>query len=173
MSYRHTLLGLAAATEGAVGVLWGRLEDGGITVAEFVEFTAVTVQVANGRAVALADLGLAATLTAQLRRPVPPLGLAAVDDLERLRAAAGTVVDLGTPGRARRLGRCEPLDAASTAYSEGIARSPHVKAWRRQTSGTACPLCSSWAAEGVLPDSARMATHKGCSCVPVPVTTGG
>lgn len=173
MTYRDTLVALSGATGDAVAALWARLEAGEITAAAFVELTAVKVSVANRSAVALADLGLAATLTAQLRRPVPVLGLETVDDLDRLRTAASTVVDLGTPGRAARLGRAEPLETAARAYSEGIARSPHVNAWRRQTSGTACPLCTEWAAAGVLPDTVQMATHKGCSCVPVPITRGG
>lgn len=173
MTYRDTLLALAGSSETAVATMWARLEAGEIGVAEFVELTAVSVSIANASAVTLADLGLATTLTTMLRRPIPVLGLPQTDDLDRLRTAASTIVDLGTPGRAARLGRAEPLETAARAYSEGIARSPHVTGWRRQTSGNACPLCTRWAREGVLPDTAQMATHKGCSCIPVPVTTGG
>jgi hypothetical protein len=171
VSYRDALIGIADRSEAAVVALWDRLEAGEITGDGFIALAATAIATANRRAVTLADLSLAAAVSVQLRRAVVPVGTTPPDDLERLRTAAATVVGLGTVGRAARLARSEPLEAAARAYSEGIRRSPHVTGWTRQTSGSACPLCTGWAAAGVLPDTVQMATHKGCSCVPVPVTT--
>lgn len=172
MSYRDTLLALAGRTEILTGALWAAYRAGEISDAEFVEATAVGVASANARATYLADLGLSAAITVDLRRPIPTIGLGPPDDLARLRTAARTIVELDTDGRAARLGRSEPLERAARAYSEGIERSPHVSGWTRQTSGDACPLCTGWAADGVMPDTARMATHKGCSCTQRPITGG-
>lgn len=173
MSYRDTLLALAERTEILTGALWAAYRAGEITEAEYVEATAVGVASANARATYLADLGLSAAITVDLRRPIPPLGLEPTNDVDRLRTAARTIVELGTDGRAARLGRSEPLDTAARAYSEGIERSPHVTGWTRQASGDACPMCTGWAREGVMPDTVAMRTHKGCSCTQRPITTGG
>lgn len=172
MSYRTTLLRLADGSAAAVETLWLALEAGTIDRAGFVARAAAVIATANARATTLADVALATTISVQLRRVVPALGIAPTDDVARLTAAAATVVDLGTIGRAVRLGRSEPLDTAARVYSAGIRESPHVVGWERQTSGTACELCASWATAGILPDTVEMNTHKGCSCIPIPVTEG-
>lgn len=172
MTYRTTLLRLADGSAAAVEALWALLDTGRIDQAEFVARTATVIATANARATTLADIALATTISVQLRRAVPALGLTPSDDIDRLTEAAATVAALGTIGRAIRLARAEPLEAAARAYSTGIAESPHVIGWERQTSGTACEMCTAWASSGVLPDTVEMLTHKGCSCIPVPITTG-
>lgn len=172
MSYRDTLLRLAGTTETAVAGMYERLDSGDLGAVQFTELTTVTVARSNRRAVALADVALAATISVQLGRVIPPLGLDPPDDTDRLRKAAAAIAVTGSLGTAARLGRAEPLETAARAYSEGIRRSPHVTGWERQTSGNACPLCEEWATFGVLPDTTEMLTHKGCSCIPVPVTKG-
>jgi hypothetical protein len=173
VSYRDTLLTLAGTVETSVVALWGRLELGEISPTAFVELAAVTIARGNARATTLADVALATTISAQLGRTVLPMGnlLDVAGDVDRLRGATTTVVELGTVGRAARLARSEPLTAAATAYSSGIRESPYVTGWIRQTSGDACPLCTGWANGDVMPDTVAMNTHKGCSCIPVPVTT--
>lgn len=119
--YRETLVRHADASGASVGELWARRDSGELSDDGFVELTAVTVDTANRRATTLADLGLAAVLTAQLGRVIAPLGIAPVDDLDRLRTAAGTVAELESLDRAVRFGRSEPLLAAARAYSAGLA----------------------------------------------------
>ena len=172
MTYRTTLVGLADLSGATVAALWSLWEAGRIDRAEFVARAAVVVATANARAATLADLSLAAAISVQLGQVIPAIGITPIDDMDRIRDAASTVAELGTVGRAVRLARAEPLEAAARAYSAGIAESPHVVGWRRQTSSDACPLCTGWARAGALPDSVAMRTHKGCSCIPVPVTEG-
>jgi hypothetical protein len=172
VSYRTTLLRLADGASAAMETLWLAFEAGTIGRDEFVARAAAMLAVVNARATTLADVALAATISVQLKRVIPTLGIMPNVDLDRLVLAAGTVAELGTIGRAVRLAHSEPLETAARAYSTGIRESPHVVGWERQTSGTACEMCTGWASAGVLPDTVPMNTHKGCSCIPIPVTEG-
>lgn len=175
MTYRDTLTRLSSATEQAAVDLYERWEAGEITDTEFDALLAALVAGANGRATALADLSLAASITVALRRPVAPLGLLPpASDPDRLRRASATLraalVDTPNPAaRVARLGRAEPLTAATTASSTGIDASPHVAGWTRGLSGKACQLCRWWARDGrVFRADQSMPVHKGCTCTQIP-----
>lgn len=178
MSYRDALVAVADQTEAGAEALYAAWKGGDLTDDQFEVLLAALIARANGRAAAIADLALAATITVALRRPVAPLGiLPAASDAERLpkatrtlRAALADTPD--PPARVARLGRSEPLTTAARAYSDGMRTSPHVTGWTRGLSGNACELCQWWAADGrVWPDDHEMPTHKGCACTPIPTTT--
>ena len=175
MSYRDTLLRLSGRAEEQARALFAAWEAGKVDDDTFAALLAAIVAAANNRAAALADLSLATAVTVALRRPVAPMGIAPpTSDPERLEKAAKTLlaVENLTPERVARLARAEPLETAARSYSTGIARSPHVRGWRRGLSGSACQLCTWWSRGGqVWPADHPMPTHKGCSCSPVPITT--
>lgn len=176
MSYRELLKGLGAATERKVLAAHDALTAGTIrTEAEFISIVASIIAKANGKAVALADLSLAATLTLQLREPVATLGLLPpTTDTGRLSKGLTTILSserLDTAMQLGRLASSEPLTTAARSYSEGIKSSKLVSGWTRGLSGLSCQLCVWWSRDGqVWPDSHEMPTHKGCTCVPVPAT---
>lgn len=176
MSYRDTLTELSGEAEQQAVALYLAWETGQIDDATFVAVLAAIVAAANNRAAALADLSLAATITAALQAPVPTLGLTPpADDHDRLTTAASTLLGTLTTtpdpqARVARLGRSEPLTTAARAYSEGMARSRHVTGWTRGLSPSACQLCRWWARDGrVWPDDHPLKTHKGCTCYANPV----
>jgi hypothetical protein len=175
VSYRDTLLRLSGRSEEQATALFAAWQAGKVDDDTFVALLAAIVAAANNQATALADLSLATAVTVALRRPVVPLGIAPpAEDPERLRKAATTLLTVKnlTPERVARLARAEPLETAARAYSAGMARSPHVRGWRRGLSGSACQLCEWWSRGGQLwPADHPMPTHKGCSCSPVPITT--
>ena len=73
-----------------------------------------------------------------------------------------------------RLARAETFTAGQSAYSDGIASSPHTKGWIRGLEPDACQLCRWWWREGrVWPKAHPMPTHKGCTCSPIPVVRAG
>lgn len=175
MSYRDTLTRLSGSTEAAAVDLHRRWEAGELSDDEFDALLVALLAQADGRAAAVADLGLATALTVALRRPVAPLGLLPrLTDPARLYRAVQTLRQAlsATPdptARVARLGRAEPLTTAARAYSEGIERSPLVTGWTRGLSASACQLCSHWAHGGrVFPADRSMPTHKGCTCTPIP-----
>lgn len=173
MSYRDLLHQLGSATETKVLAIFNAFTAGTLGQEQTVALIASTIAAANGHAVALADVSLAATLTLQLGEAVPALGLLPADDTARLRKAARTLlaVEDVTPERVARLGRAEPLDAAGTAYSDGIKRSRHVDGYRRGLSGNACELCVWLYKDGyTYPANQPMNRHKGCTCTQVPAT---
>lgn len=173
MTYRDTLKGLSADAERQAVGIFDRFSSGDLDFDTAVAVLAAVVAKANARAVALADLALAATLMRQLRRPVATIGLLPpAGDAERLHKAATTLLSITdvTPARVARLARVEPLTAASTAYSEAVKKSPHVTGWRRGTHGTKCQLCNWWSRGGqVWSAETPLQTHKGCTCTQIPV----
>lgn len=179
MTWRDTVGRLADRSEVTVLELFTAYRNGTVTRAEFVSVLARTIGTYNARAVALADLGLAASLTAQLRQPVAAIGLPAPDDLGRLTDAARTLLaalddTLDPTARLTRFARSEPLSRAQRAYGDAMSQSPHVTGWRRGLSPAACQLCRWWARDGaVFRADHPMPHHKGCTCTPIPVTSGG
>lgn len=172
MSYRDELHRLGDDTARRVVGVFDEYGSGDLTVDEAVALIAAIIARANGTAVALADVSLAATLMRQSGRPVPTIGLLPPpDDPARLQKAAATLLAVTglTTERVARLGRSEPLGSAARAYSDGIRKSPVVIGWTRQVSANACDLCQDLAGD-VLPDTVPMYHHPGCSCTPVPVT---
>lgn len=178
MTYRDTLHELAADTEAQVYAAYTAHTQGRIDTATFTALLAAHVAAANARAASLADLSLSLALSVARRSPVAPLGLLPrPGDVERLTRAAHTLLDDldDTPdpeARVKRLGRAEPLRTAADAYSEGMARSPHVTGWVRELDDDPCQLCTWWYRDGrVWPADHPMPTHPGCSCTPRPTTT--
>lgn len=173
MTYREQIRSLGELAAGQVEVIFTSWQEGRLTTQEAVDLLAAFIAGANSRAVALADLALAATLMQQMGVPVPTVGLTPpVGDAERLHKAAATILSIPdvTLERVQRLARAEPLDAASTAFSRGIKKSPHVKGWVRSVSGSGCELCDWWRRDGqVWPADHPMPTHKGCTCSQIPV----
>ena len=69
-----------------------------------------------------------------------------------------------------RLARAEPLETASTAYTDAMVRSGTSRGWVRQRSAGCCQLCTWWWREGrVWPAEHPFQRHKGCTCTPKPV----
>ena len=90
--------------------------------------------------------------------------LGALEDVDRSDPALRDWV----PERVRRLARCEPLDTAAKAWSDGVAQSRYVDGWVRQTHGS-CQLCAWWARGGqVWAADHPMPRHKGCTCSQIP-----
>ena len=171
MSYVEQVQALGQSSEDDAQSIFDRWSDGELTFDEAVALLAALVAAANSRAAALADLGLAATIMHQIGEPVATLGLTApADDVERLTKASRTLLSLDnvTPERVRRLARCEPLDTAAKAWSDGVAQSRYVDGWVRQTHGS-CQLCAWWARGGqVWAADHPMPRHKGCTCSQIP-----
>lgn len=181
MSLSVVVARLLAANETAVLALWARHLAGDLDEATFVVLAAAEIDRANARAVTAADAAVAAVLTAQLRRPVPPVGFPVATGQPRLREAVRTVladpvdypqtVDELAESRAVRLGRlarAEPAGAAQNAVHEVMQRQP-VQGWRRAVNAGACPLCRRWADGKVRRPTVRMARHIGCSCIQQPI----
>lgn len=173
MTYREQIRTLGEQAAEQVTAIFASWQEGLISTEEAVDLLAAFIAGANSRAVALADLALAATLMQQMGVPVATLGLVPdAGDADRLHKAARTILAVPdvTLERVQRLARAEPLNAASTAFSEGIKKSPHVDGWVRSVSGSGCELCTWWARDGqVWPADHPMPTHKGCTCSQVPV----
>lgn len=173
MTYRDRLQRLGDATANRVVAVFSDYAEGRISHDQAVALIAVIIAKANHKAVALADLSLAATLVLQLRRPVAPLGLLPpADDQERLATAATTLLAVSglTVARVARLGRSEPLAAAANAYSEAIDQNPLVTGWIRHASPAACKVCADLADNKVRASSVSMWHHPGCTCTQQPVT---
>ncbi len=93
MTYREVIKRLGEATEAAVLSVYADFVAGALSEDEAVSVIAWTVAKANARAVAVADLSLAATIMLQLRTPVATLGLLPPpDDQDRLQKAAVTLL---------------------------------------------------------------------------------
>lgn len=146
---------------------------------EVVEYVALVVGAANATAATAAVLSLAQAVADALgvyvrlpSTPVPPS--AHHTDLDRLRAAAATVLELSQDdpaGRLRRLALAETADSAADAYSRALTADARVTGWRRALDADACQLCRWWWREGrVWPKDHPMPRHKGCLCAQEPVT---
>lgn len=181
MNYRTHLKELGARTEARVLALFDSYTAATITGPDFVAAAAATIAKANARAVAMADLSLAATLMLEMGEPVAALGLSPKPgDVDRLTKAAQTLLAAETDPRDRiaRLGRVEPLDAAGEAYSDAISQRENVTGYRRGVSADGCELCQ-WLAKThldpagyVYPAKQPMNRHKGCTCTQIPVRKG-
>lgn len=163
---------LAERTGTEIGRLWAAYVAGTLTFDQFRTQAAALVAVANTAGVQLADLGVAAEATRQLRRVTPPLGLAPnavqVDqdriaaDLERITRRNENPV-----GELSEWARSEPLlTVATTVQTAMVDR--EVFGWTRVLSGGSCPLCTRWADGVTRPATVRMARHPGCDCIQQP-----
>lgn len=171
---------LATQSEAAVLALW----DSNITEDQFVTLAAAEIARRNARAVTLADLAVALSVTIQSGRPVAPIGLPIIDHQARLRDALRTVIHediayiesaseklASTAARLGRLARAEPARVAQSAMHQAMGRHPSVGGWVRGLSAKPCGLCRSWADGVVRSNHISMNRHTGCSCVPQPVVS--
>lgn len=163
---------LADRTRAEILGLWAQVVAGTLTTSRFRTRAAAVVARANTAGVQLADIGLAAEITRQLRRPTPPLGLrpnrTQVDqsrmarDIDRLTTLDDPTDSLG------QWARSEPLLTVATAVQVGMQRRG-IERWTRGLSGASCPLCTGWADGVARPTSVRMVRHPGCDCIQQPV----
>lgn len=174
--WRQTLDRLAAGTVAAVEGLVDRYEAGEIDLDMLTAAIAATVAAANSRALAVADLAVAADVSRSLSRPVAAVGVTPPTGMGvRLREAVSVITtDSGfdEKGRARlaRLADNEPRERAAEGRQEAIQRSRHVRGWKRRSNG-GCPACRELASRDVvLSPSRQMWRHTGCSCTQIPVT---
>lgn len=179
MSYHDILVGLSRECERQVLAVYAAYAAGDISTDEAQVTIAGIIAAHNSKAVALADLSLAATIMLSLRREEAVLGLLpAVDDVVRLQKAAATVLTVAEDSEVPeaivgRLARSEPLETAARAYSEAMNKSAKVTGWVRNLSGdSSCQLCVWWWRAGKVWDADHeMPTHKGCTCTPQPVVS--
>lgn len=171
MTYFEQIDVLAEDTADQLVQIVTSLDEGRIDRAEAIALIAAFLAAANVRATVLADLALSAQITAGTGTSVPVLGLTRPDEAARLHRAASTLLERLPPdleaaeAQIRRIGRAEPLKAASDARSDGIARSPLVEGWVRDRNGDECELCTWWWREGrVWPKNHPMPRHTGCVC---------
>jgi hypothetical protein len=177
VSYHDTLAKLTDRTSSQVLATFAGWKEGKFTDDQFVQLVSAFIASSNGRAVALADLSLAAEISVQLQSIEPALGVvSAADDQTRLAKGAATLAAESKAGiditdRLARFAHSEASAAAANAYAEGIARTEKVTGWVRKLDGDPCQLCTWWWREGqVWPKDHKMPHHKGCQCTPKPVT---
>lgn len=165
-----TLARLAQRVADQLTALHARLEGGTLDEDGFLDLALALLDGARARAVALADLALAAELSALRGRVIlavgiePPAPLPAsvvTDTLDSdqyaIDAAAAVAV----------LGRAVTLDAAQLATQDGM-RAHGVRYWTREPNAGACEVCEDLA-DGLVSVDEVMWTHKGCGCAQRPV----
>lgn len=172
MTYTETVNAFAAAVGEQMSALFDRLAAGEITGEQFVALATALLTRAAAQGVALADLGLASTLSVQRDGPVPALGLAVPEDKPgALAVVAGALLAAeATRDAAAVTGRAETLAASQDAFGEGL-RAHGVQSWTRVLNGGACELCRALAGP-ILPASTDMYHHKGCGCSQRPIEEG-
>jgi len=144
MTYTETLHKLATDTEAQVLAAFRSWQEGLITQADFLAVSSAYLAAGSNRATALADLSLAAFLSAAIGRAVPTLGIVPpeVDHRPELATIAATTgVDLADSYAVHA--RATTLATAQDAYGEGMVQHG-VPAWTRVHDGTrwatiACP----------------------------------
>jgi len=174
-------LRLADGLRDRLARLWASYEADRLALADFRSLAAVAVAQANQAGVQLADIGLAAEVTRQIRRPTAPLGLRPTPvqtdqrrilrDVDRIIESVPATVENLSASRGTRLGdwgRTEPLLTVATAVQTGMTRRG-AEGWVRQVDADPCPLCVQLDDGVVRSTSVRMARHPGCGCVQSPI----
>lgn len=176
MSYQKKLTRLREATNKEVMQAWRLYGLGRITKPQFVQLAAALVMQGSGRAAAVADLSLSAELTRLSGTLHTPTGtLPRIYNQPLLEKGMTTLLVAAEAGeeisaRLSRFALNAPLDAAVSAYSDGISQAKTVEGWTRQMDGDPCQLCRWWWREGrVWPKDHPMQHHKGCECTQAPV----
>lgn len=175
MTYQDELVALADSNDRTVQAIYALYLSGRLSVQEAIALMAAAIAQANSRAYALADLSVAASVMVGTGSVATVAGILAPDDASRLTKAAATVLDVADASEApeaiiSRLARSEPLESATTAYSEAMRQQPLVEGWVRQRDADPCQLCTWWWREGrIWPKDHPMPRHKGCECVQRPV----
>lgn len=157
--------------------LWRRHYRNVIDRQTFVALAAGFLAMQRARAVTLADISVATTVSRLRGEAVAPLGLLLPEgEPERLAGSVRTVLDadvqiqkpdelaVSRQARFARLGRDVPPDALTRAMGDAM-QGHGVGGWTRSASGSACELCRNWADGVVRPPSVSMVRHTGCGCV--------
>lgn len=165
-----TLGRLAQRVADQLTALHTRYEDGDLTRAEFVTVASSLLDGASARAVALADVALAAEVSRLRRTVAVPLGLAppaptpeatvtdTLDSPQYEQDAAGAIAVLGS---------AVTLAAAQDATQTGMSEHG-MRFWKRDPNAGACEVCEDLA-DGLVSVDQVMWTHKGCGCAQRPV----
>lgn len=172
MSYEDVVKGLSGRTAQVIEELWQAVENGRITLDEFVAIAADLISVARVRGAMAAQATLRAYLEAASGQALVAPTAAFTPDRARLVKALGTVLasDQDTLMQLVRIATNEPLDAAAAAYHDAMQGTAMVSGWRRGLEGDACQLCRWWWREGrVWQKTHKMPRHPGCACHQVPV----
>jgi hypothetical protein len=159
--------------------LLAQLQAGDISYQQFVVEAVAAIVQAQARAASIGDVGMAALLTRQLGRLVPPVGLGPTRaDPARMRRALRTwwvaaPVTVGLwESRQARLGRLAVAETAAQlqdSMQQAMVRQG-VRGWVRATDVNPCPLCTELADGKIRPVTVNMARHEGCVCWPQPAT---
>lgn len=168
---------LATTTQDDLLALHARYLTGELGYEEFLALAVALLVRTAARGTALADVGVAADLTAQLGEPVPTVGLPPPDRSAALASAALVALLASETYRTDPepavavLARAHTLDAVQTATTTAMREHEDVvTGWTRVLNTGACSLCQDLAGE-VLPVEADPYHHKGCGCSTRPVTT--
>ena len=170
MTYTDVMAQLADSTDVRVQALYARYEAGEIDEETFVALASAVLAQGQSQAVSMADVALAATLTAMTGRVRTPVGLLPErEDATRsvARVIREALVDPDPPAKLTVNVRAEVLDTAQRSYGTAM-RKQGVKRWTRKLNAGACPLCHDLAGE-TLPATAEMYAHKGCGCSQKPI----
>ena len=167
--YTDIMARLADSTDVRVQALYARYVTGEIDEETFVALATAVLAQGQSRAVSLADVALAATLTVMTSRVRTPVGLLPE------RHATGSIVrvirealaDPEPPAKLTVNVRDAVLETAQRSYGRAMKRQG-VKRWTRKLDGGACALCHDLAGE-TLPATAEMYRHKGCGCSQKPI----
>ena len=176
--------------------MYAALQAGQVTTPEAELLIATVVNLGNATASTLADVYVSAQIEQATGIPTPVVGIPPVDGVDRLTAAAHTILDdlrlelnaaataegvesgdVPDPTRAaglrfERLARAEPLETAQQFSVDMMAAQPLVEGWTRQMDSDPCQLCVWWWREGrVWPKVHPFQSHKGCNCQPKVVLT--
>lgn len=176
MSYRDELIALGAKSEEILIDIYRRYVEGLIDRETAVTIIADVLAAANSRAVALADVALAAQLMVDVQAPVATAGIVRpISDSDRLVKAVNTLLVVAEASDVpesivARIARAEPYEASQRAFSTAVEKSGITKGWIRNLEKGGCQLCQWWWRDGrVWPKAHPMPTHKGCVCHPIPV----
>lgn len=169
---------LSTDTERRLVSLYATYQAGDIEAEAFLRYAVALVGRARARAFALADVSLAAWMSANTGRATPALGLTLpVGDLERLSAGVGTLLGADpTDGdlvkRVARFGRSEPAKALQVGYVDAM-RQRGIAGYTRVLSPGACELCRWLGKDGAMFSvDVDFHQHTGCLCYPAPVLEG-
>lgn len=176
MTYEETLGRLAQTTSDALVGLWEARLAGTITDDEFLDLAHTVLRLATRQGLEVGALSIRAHLEVATGMPQPAITptLPPADDDARLAAALQTILanreaveEIST--RLERIGRNEPVEAATRAASEAMQADTRVTGWTRGLESDACELCRWWHREGrVWQPTHPMPRHTGCQCHPVP-----
>ncbi|MBA5846264.1 hypothetical protein [Gordonia amicalis] len=169
-AYADRVTALAQSTSEAVQALYDRFLAGELTEELFVELAITALTVNDHRAATLADVGVAAVLTAQLRTVALPVGIPAPNPPKSLlRNLIREALDDPDPRtKLETAARGRTLETARECYASGLRRH-EVQFWKRVPNSGACPACQNLAGT-VLPIDTPMWHHTGCACTQQPAT---